>query len=475
MKRLLSLSLILIVLCLSCIQASAHSGKTDASGGHYDSSTGEYHYHHGYPAHQHTNGKCPYDYKDKTDHSSGISPGGNNKDQSSPIGGVIVVILLLGFVVTAIVVAVAIANGSTSNSNKNSSASKSASQKQPAPSSKPKPEPSSPPRAYSPNIYQLENENARLRRENTRLTDESNRFKRSLGEKEKIISNLRATDEQKRIAALEAQVKSLTKDRNDYRKQVEDLTKQNNDLSQKVKAIQPPPPDAAELTRLRITVKDLHDQNQRLRQRNTEQAEQISSLSQAKPEPKYSDTYVHDLQSKISTLESINETHKKTITSLKKDLTESRKASPLAEEERRHYEEEIETLKEELKEPAYFKNFFTSMLRRMEKEGDSLFYNYPSVHLFLRQVTDKRFHRAMIEDMSISGKINVQASIRSSSNTYTTSLQSCGCEDFRRNNAPCKHMMFLAYHTGVLLIHKDDTEKGMKKYISELQATKPKK
>ena len=66
MKRLLLLSLILIVLCLSCIQASAHSSKTDASGGHYDSSTGEYHYHHGYPEHQHTdtNGdgilECPY-------------------------------------------------------------------------------------------------------------------------------------------------------------------------------------------------------------------------------------------------------------------------------------------------------------------------------------------------------------------------------------------------------------------------------
>ena len=41
--------------------ASAHSGKTDASGGHWDNSTGEYHYHHGYPAHQHTNGICPYD------------------------------------------------------------------------------------------------------------------------------------------------------------------------------------------------------------------------------------------------------------------------------------------------------------------------------------------------------------------------------------------------------------------------------
>lgn len=50
--------------------ASAHPGRTDANGGHYDSSTGEYHYHHGYPAHQHTNGICPYDFDDQTEHRS---------------------------------------------------------------------------------------------------------------------------------------------------------------------------------------------------------------------------------------------------------------------------------------------------------------------------------------------------------------------------------------------------------------------
>lgn len=64
-----------IVLCffIFSIAASAHSGKTDSSGGHYNRSTGEYHYHHGYPAHQHQNGKCPYEYDDQTSHSSGSS------------------------------------------------------------------------------------------------------------------------------------------------------------------------------------------------------------------------------------------------------------------------------------------------------------------------------------------------------------------------------------------------------------------
>lgn len=45
---------------LLALPAYAHSGRTDGAGGHYDRFSGEYHYHHGYPAHQHPNGVCPY-------------------------------------------------------------------------------------------------------------------------------------------------------------------------------------------------------------------------------------------------------------------------------------------------------------------------------------------------------------------------------------------------------------------------------
>ena len=57
----------------------AHPGKTDSQGGHTDHSTGEYHYHHGYSAHDHYDMDgdgvvdCPYNFDDKTDHSSGDS------------------------------------------------------------------------------------------------------------------------------------------------------------------------------------------------------------------------------------------------------------------------------------------------------------------------------------------------------------------------------------------------------------------
>ena len=77
-KRYLIPILACILLLSCCTAAYAHPGATDANGGHYDHSTGEYHYHHGYPAHQHTDGKCPYDFDDRTGWNSGPSTSGND-------------------------------------------------------------------------------------------------------------------------------------------------------------------------------------------------------------------------------------------------------------------------------------------------------------------------------------------------------------------------------------------------------------
>lgn len=65
MKRLLAVLLIIPIVLLLSTTVSAHSGRTDSNGGHYNHETGEYHYHHGYPEHQHINGQCPYLIKEK--------------------------------------------------------------------------------------------------------------------------------------------------------------------------------------------------------------------------------------------------------------------------------------------------------------------------------------------------------------------------------------------------------------------------
>lgn len=69
MRKLISL---LLLLSLLITPVFAHPGRTDENGGHWDRSTGEYHYHHGYSEHQHydMNGDgipdCPYDFHDAT-------------------------------------------------------------------------------------------------------------------------------------------------------------------------------------------------------------------------------------------------------------------------------------------------------------------------------------------------------------------------------------------------------------------------
>lgn len=71
------LRLICAALLLPCLAfvVHAHPGRTDVNGGHYDHSTGEYHYHHGQSAHQHFdidgNGSldCPLTFDGPPDHS----------------------------------------------------------------------------------------------------------------------------------------------------------------------------------------------------------------------------------------------------------------------------------------------------------------------------------------------------------------------------------------------------------------------
>lgn len=71
------------------VSVYAHPGRTDSNGGHYDRSTGEYHYHHGYPAHAHYDMDgdgtidCPFDFDDKTNHSFSSTSQSSSSSSSS--------------------------------------------------------------------------------------------------------------------------------------------------------------------------------------------------------------------------------------------------------------------------------------------------------------------------------------------------------------------------------------------------------
>ena len=88
-KILLKICCFALIFQLLVIVVSAHSGRTDSSGGHYDHSSGEYHYHHGYSAHQHYDmdgdgdRDCPYTFDDKTNHNSSSNSSNNKTDNNS--------------------------------------------------------------------------------------------------------------------------------------------------------------------------------------------------------------------------------------------------------------------------------------------------------------------------------------------------------------------------------------------------------
>ena len=75
MKRLLSIILAIICIFSFALLCFAHSGRTDANGGHHVGGTSEYHYHHGKPAHQHPNGVCPYENNNTNISSVSLSTG----------------------------------------------------------------------------------------------------------------------------------------------------------------------------------------------------------------------------------------------------------------------------------------------------------------------------------------------------------------------------------------------------------------
>ena len=81
-KIIAILAIILSIISIG-MNAYAHSGRTDSSGGHKDnknkSGLGSYHYHcGGYPAHLHTNGVCPYSSSSSSSKSSTSSSSASN-------------------------------------------------------------------------------------------------------------------------------------------------------------------------------------------------------------------------------------------------------------------------------------------------------------------------------------------------------------------------------------------------------------
>lgn len=57
--------------------------------------------------------------------------------------------------------------------------------------------------------------------------------------------------------------------------------------------------------------------------------------------------------------------------------------------------------------------------------------------------------------LSIHGKLQISAAIKSDDHFYNTSLTGCSCPDFQNRHIPCKHMLFLSYTSGLMLLNNE--------------------
>ena len=100
LKKLIVTLLVSLTICTATtsiavppILTEAHGGRTDSNGGHKDknnvSGLGSYHYHHGYPAHLHPDGICPYanSTASASSGSATTSSGSNTRSAVTNTGG----------------------------------------------------------------------------------------------------------------------------------------------------------------------------------------------------------------------------------------------------------------------------------------------------------------------------------------------------------------------------------------------------
>ncbi len=91
--------LTLVMMIATAFSLCGHGGGTDSKGGHYNRSTGEYHYHHGNGPHQHPGGQCELSFRSS---DNGLS---HQNDNSLPWGKMLLVGLIgtgVGYTVSKI-------------------------------------------------------------------------------------------------------------------------------------------------------------------------------------------------------------------------------------------------------------------------------------------------------------------------------------------------------------------------------------
>lgn len=125
-------------------------------------------------------------------------------------------------------------------------------------------------------------------------------------------------------------------------------------------------------------------------------------------------------------------------------LSENLKSLQTAEQNKNAKSEYAELCEKEIKAIESVQNIYAKYLTESTKS-------------YLQGIVKGRLLNAFKKDFTFYlTKFELEAKIISENKTYTTTLSTCTCDDFRFRGVPaCKHMLFLAYSLGVLQIYRE--------------------
>jgi hypothetical protein len=395
MKRTFALALSALLICCLCVPTFAHSGKTDINGGHYDSSTGEYHYHHGYPAHSHPNGECPYNHSSGTS-SSNISTEGvidTMLEIISAITPILIVVALAGFFIfscfSGIFDSYAKSKGYRSKELEEE---------------------------FNERKKQLDNEH----RQRMELLDIR---EKALAAREKRLDAWMQT-----FSPGECNVQRCTQDVIDFHSNIRSTIEPHINALKKIER-QSIVYDNAWKDHVRKSTIAIEKQEQLL-------LSYTQSLA----------GFLHHFGKRVQELRE----HEQTLKDRENDL---------------------------LADSPYIVG---KAFERIYEKTSSIFYRSQAASLnsYFERVKDERFERAIFGEVHYTTGPAVICRMKSNDKKhpqpYITSLSTCTCQDFQIRHQPCKHMLFLAYHTGYLFLNKEKLESSVKQYFTELHRNKSK-
>ncbi len=116
--------------------------------------------------------------------------------------------------------------------------------------------------------------------------------------------------------------------------------------------------------------------------------------------------------------------------------------------------EEIRTLRRSVAQPDEYTSLIKESIPRL---SELTFAQLPAD--FKESISSGRLNNAFKSNLMILDKIDMEAKIKSDKETYKTTLNSCTCPDFTFRHNVCKHMLFLSYTSGLLLLNKEVAEK----------------